>query len=382
MKISSSKTHETLGRVTPDQEAGSRAFKSKIKDVAVEAGVSVATVSRVVNGSSAYIAPATRARVEKAIELLHYAPNSLIRSLQSGRTNIVVFTSLHNLLLNRDEFELAILTELCRAMQPRGYDVLIPAGSLNANGVIRVSSLLDGRCDGVILECPTKTPVLDALAHQGFPTVVLWNRNVPAGVGSVRVDNSYGTREALDYLIGLGHRRIAHLAGPMQYWDEAQWRKDEYVNVLEGAGIQADTLLVQPSGGSETWDADVNEVLAALKIWMGLPQPPTAVFCASDRLASALVLAAAQLGVRVPKDLSVIGYDDLPLAARTIPPLTSVKVPLDRVATAAASMLSAIIEERLSSRRGPGSGKHASARTEIVRPELTVRGSTAAPRGR
>ncbi len=374
--------HSTPRQSTPDQEAGSRAFKSKIKDVAEEAGVSVATVSRVVNGSCAYIAPSTRARVEKAIEQLHYAPNSLIRSLQSGRTNTIVFTSLYNLLLNRDEFELEILTELCRAMQPRGYDVLIPAGSLNSSGVIRVSSLLDGRCDGVIVECPSRTPILDALAQQGFPTVVLWNRDVPAGVGSVQVDNSRGTQEALDHLIELGHRRIAHLAGPLKNWDEAKWRKDEYVRALERAGIQYDKLLVQPSGGSETWDADVDKVLAALKTWTGLSDPPTAVFCASDRLASALVLASAQTGVKIPGDLSVIGYDDLPLAARTVPPLTSVKVPLDKVAEAAAAMLSEIIEDRLSAKRVTGTGKPTAARTQIVKPELGIRGSTGVPRGK
>ena len=363
------------------QTSKTRSFRATISDVAKEAGVSVATVSRVANGSSPHIAPATRQMVVETIERLHYTPNRLIRSLQSGQTNVIAYAALYQGLFRRDEFEMATLAELCRAARSTTYDVLIPAGSLREGGNAGVSALLDGRCDGVILVCPQGSRVLEAVATCGFPMVVLWSREVPEGVGCVRSDTTGGARKVMSHLLELGHRRIAHLSGPVMDWDEASCIRDAYVRVINDAGIRPDPELVLPRGGSESWDPDEASVRAALESWMAMPNPPTAVFAACDRLAIRLLEVASRLGLRVPDDLSVAGYDGSPAALHCSPPLTTVSIPVGQVADAAVEMLREIIEERgQAAPRTAAASADSERRMRTLPAELIVRGSTSRAR--
>jgi LacI family transcriptional regulator len=321
-------------------------FRANIEDVARAAGVSVATVSRVVNKNYPYIGEGTRQKVLDAIQKLHYTPNRLIRSLQAGRTKVIAYASLYPGLFRQDEVQVRTLVGVYGAAKLFGYDILLPTDPLLDNGQPRVDNLLDGRCDGVILETPKGSPVLDILAARKFPTVVLGNRYVPEGIGAVYGDIRDGTRQAIKYLLDQGHRRIAHLAGPIQLWDEAQCRLDTYLDTLKEAGFPADRDLILPSWGTETWAANQEEVERSLDTWLRLPCPPTAVFCSSDRLALALMEAAGRRGLKIPEELSIIGFDDMPTAGHCRPALTTVCIEPNALAQTAMELLDALIEKR------------------------------------
>lgn len=355
--------------------AGNRPARATIEQVAQEAGVSLATVSRVVNGTSPYISEATRRRVEDAIARLHYTPNRLIRSLQKGRSDVIAYISLDVGPMGQDEFVLTMLHEICRAACVQNHDVLVPVGSITESGLPRASTVMDGSCDGVVLSGPQTVPLLRVLAERGFPTVVLWGRRVPPGIGCVTADNSMGARMAVEHLLSLGHRRIAHLAGPIKRWECAEWRREEYANTLRDAGIAPDKALVLPRLGCDTWAVDAHAVAEALNSWMTLPSPPTAVFCASDRLAVTLIGMAGERGIRVPEDLSVVGFDDMPTARHSVPPLTTISVPLARVATTAVELLLELVAEQQGAPTSDGDLGH----VRIVEAELVVRSSTAPP---
>ena len=372
------------GRPTVEEPEDSRGAsvrlsrcRATIAEVAREAGVSVATVSRVVNRASPYIALATRHRVEAAIESLHYTPNRLVRSLQQGCTKVIAYTSTYPGLFRRDEFEILLLTEICRAARTTGYDILVLAGSVQEDGVPGEASILDGRCDGVILQAPRGASVVEALAERRFPTLVLGNRYVPQGIGSLQGDNIGGTRKAMEYLLSLGHRRIAHLCGPVRSWDEASCRMGGYLEALEHAGIPRDASLIMPNGGTATWEADAKEVETALNVWLEMQHPPTAVFCASDRLAATLLEAARRRGLHVPRDLSVIGFDDMPIARYCNPPLTTVSIDLEQLGSAAVDTLQELIARTQESSGDSNEEMIGKAVSQIVSAKLVIRGSTA-----
>lgn len=349
--------------------------KATIEQVAKEAGVSLTTVSRVVNGTSPYISQATRIKVQEAIERLQYTPNRLVRSLQTGRSDVVAYISLEVGPMWQDEFVITMLHEICRAASTCQYDVLVPVGSLVDGGLPSPSALMDGRCDAAILSGPQTTTIADTLVKRGFPTVTLWNRDIPDGAYGVVQDITKGVQQAMEYLLSLGHRRIAHLAGPLRTWDCAQWRLDEYIKSLEEAGISVDNDLISPRKGTATWGVDMQDISDALDKWMSMPNPPTAVFCASDRLAVNLINNAANRGISIPEDLSVIGFDDMPIALQSTPPLTTIHVPLEKIASIAVKTAIDIVKRKNASRLDTMNEK----RLIAVESELVIRSSTSAP---
>jgi len=370
-------SQDDISRKAMSDSFASGKLKATIEDVSRLAGVSVTTVSRVVNGTYPHIAEKTRHRVNEAIKHFHYTPNRLIRSLQEGRTNVIAYTSLFPGLLNKDEVQMWTLMEIYQAARQSGYSVLLPSVLLQEDGVPRVSDLLDGRCDGVILESPRGAPVLDVLADRRFPTVVIGNRYVPQGIGTVHGDIRGGTRQAMDHLLALGHKRIAHLAGPILHWDEAQCRMETYMEALNEAGLSSDRELILPNWGTKSWAVDNNEVRESLEFWLALPDAPTAVFCSSDRLAVALIECAGELGVRVPDDLSVIGFDNMPTVGRCVLPLTTVAVAMDQLASTALEMLCGLIEKNR--RNLQDQEPDTTTLSRAVPAELIVRNTTAPP---
>lgn len=320
-----------------------RKSRITIDDVARVAGVSITTVSRVVSGRYARIGKDTVQRVKAVVERLHYSPNKLIRSLQEGRSDTIAYASFYSGLRRRDEVQQQTLIEIYCAAQQAGYDVLLPTGGQEADGMPPVSHLLDGRCDGVILEAQRNAAELNILLEQKFPTVLAGSRLAPPGIGNVCGDYVDGTWQAMKYLLNMGHKRIAHLAGPVQLWDEAQCRMDTYLEMLQQSGLPSDRRLVLPNWGTESWAVDEKEVEQSLDYWLSLDQPPTAVFCASDRLAIALMRAADKRGLKIPENLSVIGFDDMPSAGCCSPGLTTVRVSVAAIASAAVAMLRRMI---------------------------------------
>jgi|GEM_PF-547086 len=344
-----------------------RKARITIDDVARSAGVSTTTVSRVVGGHCERIGQATVEKVKAVVERLHYSPNKLIRALQQGRSDTIAYASFYSGLRRHDEVQQQTLIEIYRAAQHAGYDVLLPTGGVDDNGMTLVNHLLDGRCDGVILEVPHHAAVLNILQEQKFPTVVAGCRQVPTGMGNVYGDYVDGTRQAMQYLLNLGHRRIAHLAGPVQRWDEAQCRMETYQEMLRQAGLPDDKRLILPNWGTESWAVDEKEVEQALVCWLALEQPPTAVFCASDRLAIALMEAARRRGLNLPADLSVVGFDDMPSARCCTPELTTVRISVAEIASAAMTMLQQQI------------AGETVVTQKIIPAELVIRHSTVSP---
>jgi LacI family transcriptional regulator len=305
------------------------------RDVAREAGVSQSTVSRALNGDPR-VAPETRARIEAAAKRLSYLPNSAARSLITKRTDTIgiligeithpFYPQLVDVL--HDEFTLSgfrtvLLNE--RADAGRGADELFPQ--------------LQGRfVDGIVIaNAMLGATFVDDLDKQGIP-VVLLNRDVDdAHVDRVVSDNVGGGEVAAQTLIELGHRRIGLIGGPANA-STARDRALGFERVLARAGLE----VASRRAGEFTHQSGYQWCLELLRE----PSPPTAIFAANDVIAFGVLDAAKRLGVRVPEDLSVIGYDDIEMAGWELFGLTTVRQPLAQMAKAAARMLIERIEGR------------------------------------
>jgi LacI family transcriptional regulator len=323
-----------------------------IRDVAVAAGVSVATVSKVVNGRDG-IAAATSARVLGVVDALGYETSLIASSMRKQRTHVIgVFVA------EFEPFALQLLQGVSSALQETRYDILAYAGSVSAGehaGWERRSlSRLGGTLvDGAIIVTPTVT-----LDHTPVPVVAIDPHMGPSGPAVVDTDNLGGARMATEHLIGLGHRRIAHVRGRTDLVS-AQQREEGYRAALDTAGIAFDPTLIVDGGYRA---AESTEAAAAL---LARPDRPTAVFAANDVTALEVVRVAETSGLRVPDDLSVIGFDDVPAAAASRPGLTTIRQPLLDMGTSAVRLLLAMLEG--------GPSEHVRMPTELI-----VRGSTRA----
>jgi LacI family transcriptional regulator len=320
-----------------------------IEDVAAEAGVSIATVSRVMHRKTG-VAAATALRVRETIERLGYESSLVARSLRSRRT-LVLGVSVNEI----EPFSAELLKGVARGIRGSGYELIVYAGGRGgpeAAGWERrhVSRLSGTLTDGMILVTPaelevsTSAPVVAVDPHIGASTLP-----------SVTSDNRFGAILATDYLISLGHRRIAHLSGRPDL-RSSELREEGYRFALERAGIPFDRELVRVGGyTAESAREPVGELLR-------LPEAPTAVFAANDLSAIQTMRVAAELGLRIPEDLSVVGFDNIPESALVRPPLTTVDQSIQEMGYEAARMLVRIIDR-------PGSGT-----TQVTVPtELVIR---------
>ncbi|MET9355694.1 LacI family DNA-binding transcriptional regulator [Streptomyces sp. NPDC006617] len=296
--------------------ASGRRGRVTITDIARRAGVSVPTVSRVVNGRSD-VSPGTRARVEELLRRHGYRK----RATAPGRRAALI-----DLVFNDLDSPWAV--EIIRGVEEVAH----------AAGVGTVVSAIHGRSgdarqwmrnlrarasDGVVVV----TSALDPVLHQelrilGVPLVVVDPAGAPAlDVPTVGAANRSGGRAATEHLLALGHRRIGLIAGPPRLLC-SRARHDGYRAALEDAGLAVDESLVVPG------DFRHESGFAACATLLGLPEPPTAVFAASDQMALGAIEALRRQGLRVPQDMSVVGFDDLPEVRWSAPPLTTVRQPL------------------------------------------------------
>jgi DNA-binding LacI/PurR family transcriptional regulator len=304
--------------------------RATIRDVARRALVSYQTVSRVINGEPG-IAPGTRARVEQAIAALGFRPNHIARSLVSRKTYTVG--------LVMGDVASPFFPDVARGaedvLSPLGYSLVLSSSRRDPEIERRnVVHLLERNTDGLILGAPRNRPedLVDLGRRAGVPMVFL-NRDVRgAHVTSVWIDWTQATAEVVDYLAELGHRRIA-LVVPSR--DEAPFasREDWYRPALERRGLGPEPALVVREriaieGGHR----------AGVQL-LSLPQPPTAAICHNDTMAVGLLQACAERRVRVPRDLSIVGWDDVPYASLVTPALTTVRVPRHDLGRAAAAKL-------------------------------------------
>ncbi|MBO3662086.1 LacI family DNA-binding transcriptional regulator [Microbacterium sp. NEAU-LLB] len=308
-----------------------------IRDVANAAGVSVATVSKVMNGRDG-IAAATSERVLGVVDELGYETSLIASSMRKRRTQVIGV-----LVAEFEPFSLQLLNGVSSALQQTAYDILAYAGSVSAGehaGWERRSlSRLGGTLiDGAIIVTPTVT--LDEIS---VPVVAIDPHTGPTGPAVVDTDNVGGARMATEHLISLGHRRIGHLRGRTDLLS-AQQREQGYREALMAAGIPIDESLIVDGGYRAA------RATAAAGELLGRPDRPSAIFAANDVTALEAIRVAASRGLSVPIDLSVIGFDDLPAAGSGRPGLTTIRQPLLEMGTAAVHLLLAMLDGGASER--------------------------------
>jgi DNA-binding LacI/PurR family transcriptional regulator len=337
--------------------------KVSIKDIARAAGVSHSTVSRSLSDSR-LVNPETKARIQQLARQAGYSPHAGARGLVMGRTRTigVVVTTI------ADPFAAEVVQGIESAAYQDGYTVILAtSGADPEREIAAVNMLRSKRVDGIIITSSRIGALYrDDLERVGVP-VVLVNDHSSQGrqyTFSISVDNSHGGRLATQHLISRGHRRIAHIAGPEGHSSSAD-RLAGYLQALAEARLPEDTVLVQPGDGLA---ASGKRALDAL---LGQPSPPTAVFCYNDMTAVGVLLAARERGLRLPRNLSVVGFDDIPFAAYVYPALTTVAQPKFDMGQRALAMVLALVKA--------GDAGRSMVADVIVQGILVVRQSTAAP---
>jgi DNA-binding LacI/PurR family transcriptional regulator len=325
---------------------------ASIHDVAGRAGVSVATVSRSFTAPQT-VRETTRRNVLDAAGALGYHPNRAARGLITGRTgNVgVIVPDLGN------PYFQGVLTGAQTRARAADYAVFVADGQESAVEEETLIAAMSKQVDGIVL-CASRLPPARLSALEPRPTVVLLNRRVP-GLPTVIVDSAGGMRQAAEHLAQLGHTRIAFVAGPRGSWSNQQRRRG-----LRAAARAHDLDVVMIGPVAPQFDSGVQAAEPVLRCGA------TAVLAYNDLVAVGILRRLAELDVSVPGELSVIGFDDIPLAAMVTPPLTSVSTPTAAAGQAAIE----ILLERLRQPAPPATGE-----VRRLPATLVVRGSTAPP---
>jgi len=282
-----------------------------IRDVAERAGVSVATVSKVINDRWG-VAATTNARVRAVIDELGYEASIVAQSLRNHRTNVIGI-----LVADFEPFSTELLKGAADAIRDSGFELVVySAGGRTSDHVgwerrylTRVNGTL---IDGAVLVTPTVVGV-----NYGAPIVAVDPHTGPSSLPTVESDNLHGAEIATEHLLGLGHRRIAMVTGRADL-QSAQLRERGYRQALAAAGIPVEEELLAVG------DYEPSRSAEAARRLLTAAAPPTAIFAANDVAAIATVGVADELGLRVPQDLSVVGFDNIPESALCSPPLTTV----------------------------------------------------------
>ena len=342
-----------------------KSSRATLADVANAVGVSTATVSKALNGRGD-IAAQTRDRVLAAVAELGYRPTTVSGGASTRRAIAVVFDVpaspyilgvLQGVLAAATETHVDLLTRLAPPRASRGQravarDWVLEQQASGVTGII-----------GLTLSAPDA--LIDAASNASLPFVIVDPVDTShARMVSVGSSNWAGARTATEHLIDLGHRRIAWIGGP-ETSTAARDRLYGYQAALDAAGIAVDPSLIRADHFTVSTGAiHARDLLTA-------PEPPTAIMAADDEIAVGVLATAHELGVRLPEDLSVTGFDDTPQAAWTTPPLTTVHQHLEGMGAMAVQTLRVMAE-----------GRHPSSRHVELATTLTVRESTAPPRRR
>jgi DNA-binding LacI/PurR family transcriptional regulator len=339
--------------------------KPTMRDVATLSGVSVQTVSHVVNQTGS-ISTETRDRVLNAIERLNYRRNPIARSMRTNQTRLIglLVLDITNPVLS------TIASEVEAAAYANQYSVLLynvrhdperERESLETfaerlvDGVIVVNAMDRERTFSWLESGTIPTVLIDCLSTSSLP--------------SVAVDNELGAQIATEHLIGLGHRRITHLSGAMSL-EVARQRVTGYQHAMAAAGLGACECIVTPI--NNRWDYQSGYLSMKSILELDAAERPTAIFAAGDQMAIGALRALAEAGVRVPDDMSVVGFDDIEAASFITPQLTTIRQPLSEIAGRAFTLLLDVLENR----------RHKGQRQVTLPPQLMIRGSTSVPGGR
>jgi DNA-binding LacI/PurR family transcriptional regulator len=335
-----------------------------MRDIAKAAEVSQSTVSRVLNDvpTRVPIAPETRERVIQASIRLGYRPNPLARGLRGASTNLIG-AMVRDF---SDPFYAGAVEALVVESMAHGYNVVLGHVHGRLDEAISLTTVLETRhTDAVVLlgDMQEHPQFLAELRSSNVPVVALWQGTSPLEYPTADTDDRAGVRAGLEHLAALGHRRIAFVSAELP--GKYRVREDEYLAFMRERFGDVPAGYVEPcpntlAGGD-----------AALRLLLQLPDPPTAVATSTDVVAVGVLHAAHSLGATVPDRLSVVGYDDILIAAHTVPALTTLRMPIQEIVRHAVARAIALA-------RDPDAAREPSL--TVFAPELMVRDSTAPPR--
>jgi DNA-binding LacI/PurR family transcriptional regulator len=334
-----------------------------MRDIAAAAGVSQSTVSRVLSGGSTRvpIAVATRERILQASVRLGYRPNPLARGLRGASTNLIgaVVRDFS------DPFYAGAVEALVVESMAHGYNVVLGHAHARLDEAASLTTVLETRhTDAIIVlgDMQQQPQVLEDLRNSIVPVVALWPGTSPLEFPTVDADDRAGIWAGLEHLASIGHRRIAFVNAQLP--GDYSVRQDAYRDFMHEwfGGVPAGYLERCPhtlAGGD-----------AALRRLLALPEPPTAVATSTDLVGVGVLHAAHSRGATVPDRLSVVGFDDILIAAHTVPALTTVRMPI-------AEIVGLAVARAIVLARDPEASREPSL--EVLKPSLVVRDSTAPP---
>lgn len=330
-----------------------------IQAVADRARVSTATVSRTINGSNK-VAPKTAERVRRAIEALGYYPNTNARALGSGRSRIygLIISDITN----------PFFPELVKSFEDmavrNGYEVIVAnTGYSPERTEVCVQRMLERKVDGVaVMTSEMGSHLIDRFHRGQIPMVFLDTGDPANGISNILVDYTAGVDDAVEHIVSLGHKRIAFISGPMDL-ASARTRRHALLASLKRKGLASKALI-------EAGNHRIDGGRAAMERLLALDERPTAVIASNDLTAIGAVGALHRHGLRVPEDVSIVGFDDIEISAFLHPALTTVRLSRSAIADHAFQAL------HRAGRREAGPQPAIEYR---IRPELIVRNSTAAP---
>ena len=316
-------------------------MSATIRDVARKARVSVATVSRVLNGKGPVL-ETTRARIQATIESLGYVPHGAARSLITRRTNTigVLLPDIYG------EFFSELIRGIDAAVRRAGYHLLVSSSHGERGETGAVFRAMRGRVDGLVVLSPDlSVPALRASIPDSVPVVLVNSPSEAAGAFDlINIDNYSGAFGMVRHLRSLGHERIAFLRGPSPNADAAE-RLRGYREAMASLRLQAPEELELPGNFREDGGYRAGERIARMS------RPPSAIFAANDAMAIGCLAALRDAGRSVPQDFALAGFDDIPIGSFTAPPLTSVRVSIAELGGSAAERVLHGIRHENSHRR-------------------------------
>ena len=326
-----------------------------ISDVAKKTGVSIKTISRVINNSPE-VAEDTRKKVLKIIKTLNYRPNALARGLMTKRTKVlgVIVSDISN----------PYIPELVRGIadsaSERGFDIILSNTDGNREKEIGCLDVLLGRrVDGLIFTSVSlKSKEVANLQDEGFPLILVNRLIYGINTNYVIVDSKVGARLAVEHLINLGHKRIGHIAGPEDISASIE-RLEGYSETLKAHNIDVDKELIKVSNFKQEGGYNSCKELLSIK------ERPSAIFSANDLMALGAMKYISEIGLRIPDDISIVGFDDINFASLPGIELTTIIVPKYEMGYTSAKIL---IDEIKGNRKG--------VEQVVLKPELVIRKTT------
>lgn len=315
----------------------SRKAMATIKDIAREAKVSVSTVSYALNDGPRSVPEEVKQRILDVANRLHYRPNRVARSLITRRSHVIGVVPTR---IERDmiigPYLASMLNGIVNACEDLKHDVLLLTQLSTMDSKEALYPLLDGRCDGAVFLAPShSSDGIRYLQEIGFPHVIVNGRDQRSI--SFDIDNRTGISQAVDHLVQLGHTKIGMLMGPEEFVDGYE-RNMGFLDAMRRHSLE-----IRQEWMVETSFHPDSGFLAGKKL-LALSDLPTAICCANDEVAIGLYRACKQVGLQIPRDLSIVGFDNAPSTTVIEPNLTTIQQPIDQMSRHAAESLVALIE--------------------------------------